>query len=113
MACHLVYGRHSRGNPSSGRPSPLLLATFQGAMMEAFRYLNPFEKASVHEDDVWGEQRQNPFDVETIHADVSQVLINDLRRLKAAPGTRVRFLVGPPGIGKSHLFSRLRRQIGG
>jgi hypothetical protein len=80
--------------------------------METFRYLNPFERASVHEDDVWGEHRQDSFDVETIHADVSRVLLDDLQRVKHAANTRVRFLVGPPGIGKSHLFSRLRRQTG-
>lgn len=81
--------------------------------MEAFRYLNPFENSSVHEDDVWGEQSNAAFDVESIHADVSCVLLDDLQHVAATGRTRVRFLVGPPGVGKSHLFSRLHRQIGG
>jgi hypothetical protein len=36
-----------------------------------------------------------------------------MRHVTAKQATRVRFLVGAPGIGKSHLFSRLRRQLGG
>ena len=81
--------------------------------MEAFRYLNPFENSAVHEEDVWGEGEGDRFDVESIHADVSRVLLDDLRHVAAKGTTRVRFLVGSPGIGKSHLFSRLRRQIAG
>jgi hypothetical protein len=81
--------------------------------MEAFRYLNPFENAAVHEDEVWGEEQRDRFDVESIHAEVSRTLLEDLRHVAAKQTTRVRFVVGAPGIGKSHLFSRLRRQLSG
>src|SRR5688572_23759613 len=81
--------------------------------MDTFRYLNPFENAAVHEDDVWGEEQRDRFDVESIHAEVSRTLLEDLRHVAAKQATRVRFLVGAPGIGKSHLFSRLRRQLSG
>jgi hypothetical protein len=82
-------------------------------MMDAFRYLNPFENAAVHEEEVWGEELRDRYDVEAIHADVSRALLEDLRHVTAKQATRVRFLVGAPGIGKSHLFSRLCRQLGG
>jgi hypothetical protein len=81
--------------------------------MDDFRYLNPFENAAVHEDEVWGEEQRDRFDVESIHAEVSRALLEDLRHVAAKQATRVRFLVGAPGIGKSHLFSRLRRQLSG
>jgi hypothetical protein len=81
--------------------------------MDDFRYLNPFENAAVHEDEVWGEEQRDRLDVASIHADVSRALLEDLRHVAAKQATRVRFLVGAPGIGKSHLFSRLRRQLSG
>lgn len=80
-----------------------------------FVYLNPFLRNSVHESEIWAEEATGFTDVESIHAEVSEVLRRDLRTVATHPQhpTRVRFLVGQGGAGKSHLFSRLRRQIGG
>ncbi|MGH8555684.1 MAG: hypothetical protein ACREUD_09005, partial [Gammaproteobacteria bacterium] len=84
-------------------------------MNEEFLYLNPFLRNSVHESEIWAEEATGFADVESIHAEVSEVLRRDLRTVATHPQhpTRVRFLVGQGGAGKSHLFSRLRRQIGG
>ncbi|MGH8535840.1 MAG: hypothetical protein ACREXM_05080 [Gammaproteobacteria bacterium] len=84
-------------------------------MNEEFVYLNPFLTNAVHESEIWAEEATGFADVESIHAEVSEVLRRDLRTVATHPQhpTRVRFLVGHSGAGKSHLFSRLRRQIGG
>ncbi len=82
-------------------------------LLDSFQYLNPFDDVAVHEDAVWGESDQSNLDVESIHADVSATLLDDLKHVTATTKTRVRFLVGREGLGKSHLFSRLRRHIGG
>ncbi|MDQ3565197.1 MAG: hypothetical protein M3436_14005 [Pseudomonadota bacterium] len=84
-------------------------------MNEEFVYLNPFLRNSVHESEIWAEEATGFADVESIHAEVSEVLRHDLRTVATHPQhpTCVRFLVGQGGAGKSHLFSRLRRQIGG
>ncbi len=84
-------------------------------MNEEILYLNPFLRNSVHESEIWAEEATGFADVESIHAEVSEVLRRDLRTVATHPQhpTRVRFLVGQGGAGKSHLFSRLRRQIGG
>jgi hypothetical protein len=44
---------------------------------------------------------------------VSTTLLDDLKHVLATARTRICFLGARNGIGKSHLFSRLRRQIGG
>lgn len=84
-------------------------------MNEELVYLNPFLRNSVHESEIWADEATGFADVESIHAEVSEVLRRDLRTVATHPQhpTRVRFLVGQGGAGKSHLFSRLRRQIGG
>jgi len=82
--------------------------------MTELRYLNPFVANAVHEADIWGEENSGFQDVASIHADAFQALLTDLRAVAGDPRhtTRVRFLVGMGGSGKSHLFSRLRRSIG-
>lgn len=84
-------------------------------MNQEFVYLNPFLTNAVHESEIWADEATAFVDAESVHAEVSIVLRRDLRTVAthAQHPTRVRFLVGLGGAGKSHLFSRLRRQIGG
>lgn len=83
-------------------------------MSDAFLYLNPFVGNAVHEADIWAEEGSSLGDVEAIHAEVFDTLRRDLLSVAADSRhtTRVRFLVGQGGAGKSHLFSRLRRHVG-
>jgi hypothetical protein len=82
--------------------------------MNDLLYLNPFVANFVHEAEIWGDEDTAFQDVVSIHADVFETLLGDLRAVAADPRhtTRVRFLVGAGGSGKSHLFSRLRRRVG-
>jgi hypothetical protein len=82
--------------------------------MKDLLYLNPFVANFVHETDIWGEEYGRFLDVASIHADAFATLRADLLAVAGDPKhtTRVRFLVGMGGSGKSHLFSRLRRHVG-
>ncbi|MCL4820350.1 MAG: hypothetical protein KJ067_14485 [Vicinamibacteria bacterium] len=77
-------------------------------------HLNPFVANAVHEAEIWGEDDGEFRDVGSIHRAPFETLLADLRAVAADPRhtTRVRFLVGPGGSGKSHLFSRVRRGTG-
>jgi hypothetical protein len=81
---------------------------------EDFVYLNPFLSNSVHESDIWAEEPATFADVPSIHREPFETLSRDLAAVARDPQhtTRVRFVVGRGGAGKSHLFSRLRRHVG-
>lgn len=81
--------------------------------MTDLRFLNPFVDNAVHEADIWGEEGGFR-DVESIHGEAFRTLLDDLEEVAQHPShrTKVRFLVGMGGSGKSHLFSRLRRRLG-
>ncbi|ADE14614.1 hypothetical protein Nhal_1463 [Nitrosococcus halophilus Nc 4] len=83
-------------------------------MNEQFRFINPFLSISVNEDEIWAEEENGFQDIETINQGPFKALTDDIIQVKKDPrhNTRVRFLVGNGGSGKSHLFSRLRRRMG-
>lgn len=74
---------------------------------------NPFLGNAVHESEIWAEEPGALSDVESIHSHAFELLREDLGIVAGDPNhtTRVRFLVGQGGAGKSHLFSRLRRNL--
>ena len=72
---------------------------------------NPFARKSVGDEQIWGETSENFYDVPSIHGDAFKELRSDLERLGYDHETRLRFVVGPTGSGKSHLFARLRRKL--
>jgi len=82
--------------------------------MTDFLYLDPFVDDAVHELDIWGEEEGRFQDVTGIHTEAFDTLWSDLLAVSKHPQhrTKVRFLVGMAGSGKSHLFSRLRRRLG-
>lgn len=82
-------------------------------MREQFRFSNPFVQRWVGEEEIWSEGEDSLFDVEGIHKNEFQMLQADIKSLKVAPrpATKVRFVVGASGSGKSHIFCRLRRWV--
>lgn len=77
-----------------------------------YLHLNPFLSNAVPEDTFWQPDAEF-FDVGSIHERDSERLDNELSDLthSDARASRVVFVVGGPGSGKSHLFSRLRRRL--
>ena len=76
--------------------------------MSLYAALNPFTSTSVGENDLWNAA--SFVDVPYIHAvpfDALRVVVDQVR---AQHRSQVRFVRGAGGSGKSHLFSRLRRE---
>ncbi len=80
----------------------------------SFLYLNPFVSSAVGERLLWAESDETFIDVDSVNKDVFETLRFEIGAVAHEPthSTRVRFVVGPQGVGKSHLFSRLRRRTG-
>jgi len=76
-----------------------------------FSELNPFVSSSVGEKEIWSDEGDQFCDVQSINQDVFHTLLRDIAEVNATHVTRVRFLLGQAGSGKSHLFSRLRRHL--
>ena len=72
--------------------------------------LNPFVDLSVGEAELWGTRSW--FDVPQIHAAQAAQLERAIDVVRNNRRTQVRFLRGVGGSGKSHLFARLRRDLG-
>jgi len=81
-------------------------------LAKTYRRLNPFVRSRVEEIEIWGEEDSAFCDVESIHQKAFSELLSDVEQVKQDHVTRVRFLVGASGVGKSHLFARLRRRLG-
>lgn len=81
-------------------------------MSDLARYLplNPFVDLSVGEAELWGSRTW--LDVPQIHAAQFGQLKLAAELVKANRRTQVRFVRGVGGSGKSHLFARLRREMG-
>lgn len=77
-----------------------------------YRKLNPFLNISVGENEIWADEEATFSDVPSIHGDVFDQLLDEFEQVDADHISRVRFLVGEAGTGKSHLFARLRRNLG-
>lgn len=80
----------------------------------SFVHLDPFVAAAVGETTIWGESDAHFRDVASVHRDGFELLQRDIEAVRRDPLhlTRARFVIGSAGSGKSHLFSRLRRQTG-
>lgn len=72
--------------------------------------LNPFVDLSVGEAELWGTRSW--LDVPQIHAVQFSQLKLAVDLVRANRRTQVRFVRGVGGSGKSHLFARLRRELG-
>ena len=72
--------------------------------------LNPFVDLSVGEAELWGTRSW--LDVPQIHAGQAAQLRQAVDLVRANRRTQVRFVRGVGGSGKSHLFARLRRELG-
>jgi hypothetical protein len=79
-------------------------------MTATYLPLNPFFSSSVGEAELWGSREW--LDVPSIHAYATTDLNVMVEMVRATKRTRVRFIRGAGGAGKSHLFARLRRQTG-
>jgi hypothetical protein len=84
-------------------------------MQEEFIFNNPFERNSVGPDEIWAEGEEGFQDVASINQSAFKILTDDIKGVKVSRKhiTKIRFIVGSSGSGKSHLFSRLRRQLEG
>jgi len=80
-------------------------------LAEKYRKLNPFVENAVGENVIWGSDRNDFCDVRSINEAPFKALLDDIESVRADRKTRARFLVGPAGSGKSHLFARLRRRL--
>lgn len=82
---------------------------------DEFAFNDPFRSWSVGEEEIWAEDEATFPDVASIHQEAFKLLKDDLDLVKRNPKhiIQVRFVVGTFGSGKSHLFSRLRRWLGG
>lgn len=80
------------------------------ASLEAYLPLNPFVDLSVGEAELWGTRAW--MDVTEIHAAQTAQLRAAVETVRANGRTQVRFVRGVGGSGKSHLFARLRREMG-
>lgn len=85
------------------------------AVTDELRYLNPFLTNRVEERTIWGEGGEPLEDIARINQGPFDTMIRDLELVRGHPDhlTRVRFIIGAAGSGKSHLFSRLRRRVAG
>ena len=72
--------------------------------------LNPFVDLSVGEAELWGSRAW--LDVPQIHSAQFNQLKQAVDLVRANRRTQVRFVRGVGGSGKSHLFARLRREMG-
>jgi hypothetical protein len=79
-------------------------------MTTTYLPLNPFLSSSVGEAELWGSREW--LDVPSIHAYAATDLNVMVEMVRATKRTRVRFVRGAGGAGKSHLFTRLRRHAG-
>ncbi|MEW5983005.1 MAG: hypothetical protein AB1806_11640 [Acidobacteriota bacterium] len=77
-----------------------------------YLHLNPFFSNAVPEEAFWRTDAEFP-DVGNIHGHESLILEQGLDELAGGTShaTRVQFVVGGAGSGKSHLFGRLRRRL--
>jgi signal recognition particle GTPase len=84
-------------------------------MQEEFGFNNPFERNSVGEEEIWAEGEEGFQDVDLINRSAFKILTDDIESVRGSKKhtTKVRFMVGTSGAGKSHLFSRLRRWLEG
>ena len=78
--------------------------------LPAYLPLNPFVDLSVGEAELWGTRTW--VDVPQIHAAQAMQLRTAVELVRANRRTQVRFVRGVGGSGKSHLFARLRRELG-
>ena len=76
--------------------------------MSSYADLNPFISTSVGENDVWAAATF--LDVPYIHSVPFGALRIAVDQVRAQHRSQVRFVRGAGGSGKSHLFSRLRRE---
>lgn len=76
--------------------------------IEKYLHLNPFIKSYINEVDIWGSDDDFQT-VNSINKEVLDVLCKDIEEVRNQLHTRVRFLVGSSGSGKSHIISCLRR----
>ena len=85
------------------------------AVTEELRYVNPFLTNRVEERTIWGEGSEPLEDIERINQGPFDTMLRDLDLVRGHPDhlTKVRFIIGAAGSGKSHLFSRLRRRVAG
>lgn len=82
-------------------------------LRQEYLHANPFVGQSVGDDQIWAEAEENLYDVHSINERAFDQLKGDLEQLRGDRNTRLRFVVGPAGSGKSHLFARLRRELMG
>ncbi|MDI1313452.1 hypothetical protein [Prosthecobacter sp.] len=76
--------------------------------MPSYADLNPFISTSVGENELWNAAAF--LDVPYIHSVQSGTLRIAVDQVRAQHRSQVRFVRGAGGSGKSHLFSRLRRE---
>jgi len=76
--------------------------------MSSYADLNPFTSTSVGENDLWSAA--SFVDVPYIHSVPFGALRIVVDQVRAQRRSQVRFVRGAGGSGKSHLFSRLRRE---
>jgi hypothetical protein len=76
----------------------------------AYLPLNPFVDLSVGEAELWGSRAW--LDVPQIHSQQFEALKSAVAMVRASRRTQMRFIRGVGGSGKSHLFARLRREMG-
>ena len=76
--------------------------------MSSYADLNPFTSTSVGENDLWNVS--SFVDVPYIHSVPFGALRIVVDQVRAQRRSQVRFVRGAGGSGKSHLFSRLRRE---
>lgn len=79
-------------------------------VLESYLPLNPFVDLSVGEAELWGTRAW--MDVPEIHSAQAAQLRTAIEMVRANGRTQVRFVRGVGGSGKSHLFARLRRDVG-
>jgi hypothetical protein len=80
-------------------------------LSEKYRRLNPFVHNAVGENIIWASTENDFCDVMSINQAAFASLLADIKMVTDDHNTRARFLVGPAGSGKSHLFARLRRRL--
>ncbi|MBL9118099.1 MAG: hypothetical protein JNJ83_24035 [Verrucomicrobiaceae bacterium] len=78
--------------------------------LQTYLPLNPFVDLSVGEAEMWG--RRAWLDVPEINAAAYASLRQCVELVGASRRSQVRFVRGMGGSGKSHLFARIRRELG-
>lgn len=76
-----------------------------------FARLNPFGRNSIGENEMWAEGDEIFCDIGSINRNCFEDLTRDLDEIAGNHETRLRFVIGAPGTGKSHVFARLRRSL--